>query len=98
MSSAGTSDPNLPPMSIDVAQELVKASIKYSLIKSERNTIKLHVAGRVILMGDASYAIDVKTIAEQVLYNLRKRRGYNPQSSVQHQAAGFASGSRYYEL
>ena len=42
--------------------------------------------------------IDVKTIAEQVLYNLRKRKGYNSQASIQQQAAVIASGSRYDKL
>ena len=98
MSSGNIADPNLPPISMDIAQELVKASLKYSLIKSERNSIKLHVASRMILMGDASYALDLKTIAEQVLYNLRKRKGYNSQASIQQQAAVIASGSRYDKL
>ena len=52
----------------------------------------------MILMGDSSYALDVKTIAEQVLYNLRKRKGYNSQASIQQQAAVTASGSRYDKL
>ena len=98
MSSGNTGDPNLPPISIDIAQEFLKVSVKYGLIKSERNTIKLHIASRMILMGDASYAIDVKTIAEQVLYTLRERKGYNAQASLQQQTAVIASGSRYNQL
>jgi pimeloyl-ACP methyl ester carboxylesterase len=98
MSSGNINDPNLPPISMDIAQELIKASLKYGLIKSERNLIKLHIASRMILMGDSSYALDVKTIAEQVLYNLRKRKGYNSQASIQQQAAVTASGSRYDKL
>lgn len=98
MSSGNMVDPNLPPISTDIAQELLKVSVKYGLIKSERNSIKLHIASRVILMGDASYALDIKTISEQVLYNLRKRKGYNSQASPQHQAAVLASGSRYDKL
>lgn len=98
MSSGNIADPNLPPISAESAQELFKASIRYSLIKSERNTIKSHIAARMVLRGDASYALDVKTIAEQVLYNLRKRKGYNSQSYPQHQAAVLASSSRYHKL
>jgi pimeloyl-ACP methyl ester carboxylesterase len=49
-------------------------------------------------MGDGSYTLDVKTIAEQVLYNSRERRGYNPQAYLQHQAAVLAAGARYEEL
>jgi pimeloyl-ACP methyl ester carboxylesterase len=98
MSSGYIVDPDLPPISTSIVQQLVMASIKYGVISSERNTIKLHIASRLILMGDASYEINVKTIAEQVLYNLRKRKGYNPEASAQHNAAVFASGSRYVEL
>lgn len=98
MSSGSIDDPNLPPISTDIAQELIKVGLKYGLIKTERNTIKLHIASRMILMGDSSYALDVKTIAEQVLYTLRKRKGYNAQVSPQHQAAVLASGSRYDKL
>ncbi len=98
MSSGYIVDPGLPPISIDTATELIKESIKYGVLKSERNTIKMHIASRLILMGDSPYAIDVKTIAEQVLYNLRMRDGYNAQSSSQHNAAVYASGSRYDKL
>ena len=49
-------------------------------------------------MGEASYSLDIKTLAEQVLYNLRERKGYNSQASTQHQAAVTASGPRYDEL
>ena len=41
---------------------------------------------------------DVQGISEQVLYNLRHRRGYNPQASQQHLAAGSTSGPRYQDL
>lgn len=98
MSSGNVSDPTLPPISTDVAQEFIIVGVKYGMINSERNTIKLHIASRIILRGDASYAIDVKTIAEQVLYSLRERRGFNPQASPQQQAAVLASGSRYDKL
>jgi pimeloyl-ACP methyl ester carboxylesterase len=98
MSSGYIVDTDLPPISIDIAREFIKIGIKYGLIKSERNSIKLHIAGRMILMGDSSYVIDVKTIPEQVLYNLRMRKGYNPQASQQHNAAVIASGSRYDKL
>ena len=98
MSSGNIIDPNLPPISTDIVQEFIKAGLKYGLIKSERNTIKLHIATRMTLMGDSSYTLDVKTLAEQVLYNLRKRKGYNSQASAQHQAAVLASGTRYEKL
>lgn len=98
MSSGNIIDPKLPPISTDIVQEIIKVGLKYGSIKNERNTIKLHIASRMILMGESPYALDVKTLAEQVLYNLRERKGYNSQASAQHQAAVLASGSRYEKL
>ena len=98
MSSGFIQDPALPPISSAVTFELIKTSIKYSIIPTEKNTIKLHLASRMILMGNASYELNIRGIAQQVLYNLRKRKGYNSGASAQHQAAVFLSGSRYEQL
>lgn len=44
MSSGNIDDPNLPSISTNIAQELIKAGHKYGLVKTERNTSKLHIA------------------------------------------------------
>ncbi len=98
MSSGNILDNDLPPISSKVVFELVKTSIRYGFFSSERNTIKLHLSSRVILQGDAEYDIDTKGIAGQVLYNLRMRKGYNPDASKQHHEATYQSGSRYNKL
>jgi pimeloyl-ACP methyl ester carboxylesterase len=98
MSSGNIVDPSLPTISADVAQAFSQASMESFAAGSEREVIESHIAVRKILMGGASNTLDVKTISEQVLYNLRKRRGYNPQAYLQHQAAVLASGSRYDQL
>ncbi len=98
MSSGNIVDGALPPISQDVTLELILASVKYGIIPTERNTIKLHIAAREILSGDADYELDVEETAQQVLYNLRHRNGYNSQASQQHQNAVFRSGSRYSAL
>ncbi|MGD9047224.1 MAG: alpha/beta hydrolase, partial [Anaerolineae bacterium] len=98
MSSGHAQDPGLPGLSIEVATELAKLGVKYGLVGTEKNTIKMFVASQQLLMGDPPYELDVQTIAEQVLYNLRIRRGYNRQASQQHAAATTASGSRYEDL
>ena len=98
MSSGFAQDPELPGLSVEVATELAKLGIKYGLVGTEKNTLKMVVASQQLLMGDPPYELDVQTIAEQVLYNLRVRRGYNPQASQQHAAATTASGSRYKDL
>lgn len=98
MSSGNIFDQSIPPISSEVAFDLIKTAIKYSIINTEENMIKLHLASRIILRGDASYELGIKELAEQVLYNIRKRKGYNPNVSKQHQAAVANSGSRYDEL
>ena len=98
MSSGDIVDMNLPQISQKVIFDLITVGVKYGIVPTERNTIKLHVAARIILMGDADYDVDVKGIAQQVLYNLRNRNGYNPEASQQHQEAVFRSESRYLKL
>jgi pimeloyl-ACP methyl ester carboxylesterase len=98
MSSGYAADPELPGLSFEIATELAKLGIKYGLLGTEKSTLRMVVASQLLLMGDPPYDLDVQTISEQVLYNLRVRRGYNPQASQQHQAATLASGSRYEDL
>lgn len=98
MSSGNVFDDKLPPISSAVAYDLIKVAIKYSVIGTERNMIKLHLASRMILMGTANHNLNTKAIAEQVLYNIRQRKGYNANVSKQHQSAVTQSGSRYEEL
>jgi pimeloyl-ACP methyl ester carboxylesterase len=98
MSTGDAGDPELPGLSFETATELAKLGIKYGLLPSEKRTLKMMVASQQVLMGDPPYDLDVQAISEQVLYNLRNRRGYNPRSSEQHRAATTASGSRYGEL
>jgi pimeloyl-ACP methyl ester carboxylesterase len=94
MSSADIEARDLPPISSQVAYELIKVALKYGVIGGEANLVKMHVASRMVLRGEARYALDVPELAQAVLYNLRERRGYNPRVSPQHQAAVRASGSR----
>jgi len=98
MSSGNILDNELPPISNEIVFKLVKASIRYGLLSNEKNTIKLHLSARVILQGTAEYDIDIKGMSEQVLYNLRKRKGYNPNASQQHHEATYRSGARYEKL
>lgn len=98
MSSGNIIDPELPQISKSVVLQLIKIGIKYGLNPNEKNTIKLHVAAGEILKGKADYEIDVKATSELVLYNLRRRKGYNPNASKQHHQATYESGSRYEKL
>lgn len=98
MSSGNIIDKELPEISESVVFDLIKTGVKYGILSSEKNIIKLHLAARIILRGEAQYDIDIKGISEQVLYNLRKRKGYNPNVSEQHHEATYRSGSRYEKL
>jgi pimeloyl-ACP methyl ester carboxylesterase len=98
MSSGYIEDPELPQISSEIALELIKSALKYGIVGGEKNMIKLNIASRIILRGKANYDLNMKEISEQVLYNIRKRKGYNADVSRQHQAAVRLSGSRYKKL
>jgi pimeloyl-ACP methyl ester carboxylesterase len=98
MSSGNIVDKDIKGISKEIAFDLIKIGLKYGIFSSERNTIKMHIAARIILRGEADYMIDVKGTAEQVLYNLRKRNGYNLHVSGQHEEAVHRSGPRYEQL
>ncbi|MEM7118257.1 MAG: alpha/beta hydrolase [Chloroflexota bacterium] len=98
MSSCDILDSSLPPISSQLIQDLLTISIKYSVIPTERNTIKLHLASRQLLQGETESPLEIETIGQQVLYNLRQRRGYNLQASVRHNTAVAVSGSRHPQL
>jgi pimeloyl-ACP methyl ester carboxylesterase len=95
MSSGYIEDPNLEGISKDLVWKLIKLHLKYGLIKTDRNTIKMHISARQLLMGSSTASLDLKNISTQVLYNIRKRKGYNDKASEQHIAATSLSGSRY---
>ena len=98
MSSGYVEDPELPGISMDIMKKFIKLALRYGVVPTERNTIKLNIAARTLLMGDQHYDIDIQGIAEEVLYNLRKRNGYNAQATQHQSAATTASGSRYVAL
>jgi pimeloyl-ACP methyl ester carboxylesterase len=98
MSSGHIEDPALPGMSRRTTKALVKTKIRYGFLGGEANLVRLHLANRMILMGRAEYELDVREVAESVLYNLRKRRGYNVRATIDHQTAVRLSGSRYAAL
>ena len=98
MSSGNIVDKDVKGISSGITFDLIKIGLKYGIFSTERNTIKMHIAARIILRGTADYSIDIKGTAKQVLYNLRKRNGYNPHVSGQHEEAVRRSGPRYEQL
>ena len=98
MSSGNIVDKELPEASKSIVFDFTKIGIKYGIFQSEKNTIKMMLSAQMILRGDAQYDLDVKGTAERVLYNLRKRKGYNQDASKQHDQAVKLWDSRYDEL
>ncbi|MFC2151619.1 alpha/beta fold hydrolase [Bacteroidota bacterium] len=98
MSSGYIQDPNLPKISMDVIKDFIKLGLRYGIVKTELNTLKLQILARHVLRGDLTYTFDYKRMSEQILYNIRNRNGYNLKVSKQHQYATSLSGSRYAEL
>ena len=98
MSSGNIADKELPETSKSIVFNSIKIGIKYGIFQSEKNTIKMMLSAQMILRGDAQYDLDVKGTAERVLYNLRKRKGYNQDASKQHDQAVKLWDSRYDEL
>jgi len=98
MSSGDIFDEELPQASTSMVLDFTMIGIGYGLIPSEHNTIRMMLAAQIILRGDATYDIDVKATAERVLYNLRKRKGYNPDASAQHNQTAKLWTSRFDQL
>ncbi len=98
MSTGYIEDPELPGIPAEIIKEFVILGIKHIFLNSEEDIIKTGIASRLLLMGDSTYNLNVKSIAENTLYNIRKRRGYNTDASQQQMTAVTTSGSRYNKL
>lgn len=98
MSTGDITDPNIPPISSAIPIELIKTGLKYGIVGGDKNNIKMQLASKEILMGEATYDTDIKGIAQKALYSMRLRKGYNFMVGEQHQEAIVASHSRHTEL
>ncbi len=98
MSSGNIADKEIPEASTSFLFEFTKIGIKYGLFPSEKNTIKMMLSVQMIVRGDAQYELDIEGTARRVLYNLRKRKGFNPEASKQHDQAVKLWDSHYNEL
>lgn len=97
-SSGYFDDPEIPQVGKKLEPEMLKLFLRYGLFPTEKNTVKLVINFIGLLRGDVDYPMDIKGIAESVLYELRKRKGLNPEASKHHIAAIEASGSLYGKL
>ncbi len=92
-------DPELPGLSSSYfISSMVKIipSLKYRIAGGEKNLIKGRIAKTI---GGLGYdGLEIKEIAETVLYDLRKRKGFNMKGVFQHKKAVEISPSRYDKL
>jgi pimeloyl-ACP methyl ester carboxylesterase len=96
MTSGYIGDPDLPGLTSRYFLESAIKGIplfKYRIMGGERNLIKERVAKQIVGLGYDG--LDIKEIAQVVLYDLRNRRGIHLRGALQHQAAVTVSGSRY---
>lgn len=94
MSTGDPMDPTLPNMSNEIVPQMVGAILKHGFFGSKKGQIKRQIIQKRILMGNATGAIDVKTMAETSIYNLKKRDGYKLMSARHHYQAILNSSSR----
>jgi len=98
MSSGYMLDPELPPVPPYFEKAILKLGLKYLWNPSEANILKFSVCIPEALKGKGGYENDVKAITQRTLYELRKRKGFNPKVGPQHETAIKLSGSRLDEL
>jgi pimeloyl-ACP methyl ester carboxylesterase len=99
MTSGYVGDPDLPGLSSRYFFSSILKGIpllRYRIIGSEKNLIKERIAKTIKVVGYEG--LDIKEIAEVVLYDIRKRKGININAIFQHQTAVSTSGSRYEKL
>lgn len=99
MTSGYIGDPDIPGLSSRYFwRSLIKGLplLKYRLIGGEKNLIKEVIAKTITATGYEE--LDLREIAELVLFDIRKRRGLNMKAIWQHQTAISISGSRLERL
>lgn len=97
LTSGDVGDPELPHMStrafLRPMLQGIALLIRYYMFGGERNLIKTRIAK--IIMVNGYEGLDIREIAEVVLYDLRNRRGLNVKAGRQHQVAAGVSSARY---
>lgn len=99
MTSGYIGDPDLPGLTSSYFFSLLATGLpllKYRLRGGEKNLIKERLAKTLLVIKPAD--LDVRELAEVVLYELRRRRGLNLRAIQQHQTAVTVAGSRYARL
>lgn len=98
MSSGYMNDPEMPSINAAGMQDFLRLTLRYLMPPSEAGAMKFTVGIQQLLQGNGPYSHPIKEGVQRTLYELRKRKGSNPNVGDQHTAAIAASGSRLEEL
>ncbi len=98
MSSGYMNDPEIPILTRSQMMDFGRLTLRYLTPPSEEGAIKFMVGIQKLFQGNGPYTHPVKPSAQTTLYEIRKRKGMNPNVGDQHSAAIAASGSRLEEL
>lgn len=94
MSTPWVRDPELPMLTVSSFLNIGINGKHFGDDGSEEGAIKTRLAVQQFLMGGEKYELDIERIAHLTLYNVRKRKGYNPEAGRQQVTAIEISGSR----
>lgn len=98
MSSGFMEDPELPGVPAYFRNNFIRYTLKFGIKRTESNMLKYGIGVTALLKGDDTYQMNVDRVAQRMVYEMRKRKGYNPGVGSQHSRAISLSGSRYAEL
>jgi len=98
MSSGYMNDPEMPTFDGAGIRDFLRLSLRYLMPPSEEGAMKFTVGIQQLLQGNGPYSHPIKKGVQRTLYELRKRKGSNPNVGDQHTAAIAVSGSRLEEL
>ena len=98
MSSGYMNDPEMPTLDGAGMRDFFRLMLRYLMPPSEAGAMKFTVGIQQLLQGNGPYSHPIKVGVQRTLYELRKRKGTNPNVGDQHTAAIAVSGSRLEEL
>ncbi len=87
MSSGDVLDEELSPISNEVMPKIIRTVLKHGFFGNKKGQIKRQIIQKRILMGAASGEIDIKSLAQNSLYTLKKRNGYKLLAAKHHYIA-----------
>lgn len=98
MSSGYMNDPDIAPVASHFGIGFIKLAARHLIFGGEEGQLKFFIGTQNALKGNGPYEMDSKKGAQIMLYEVRKRKGFNQAAMQQHGNAIETSGSRLEEL